>query len=47
MVERHVEVVVEDHHRTMIDGKAPEASLELVAVSDQVDTIGPYRLIRR
>ena len=47
LVERHVEVVVQDHHRTMIDGKAPEAPLELVAVSHHVEPIGGDRLISR
>src|SRR5207248_485789 len=46
LVERHLELVVEDQHRTMIDGKAPKASLELVALSYKVDTIGTYRLFR-
>ncbi len=47
LVERHVEVVVQDHHRTMVDGETPKASLELIAMSDQVEPIGRNRFVNR
>ena len=37
LVERQVQVVVQDHHRPMIDGQPPEAALELVAIDDLVE----------
>src|SRR5215217_5969416 len=38
LVERLVEVVVEDHDRPMIKRQAPEAALELVAINDPLET---------
>ena len=45
-VERPVEVVVQDHHRTMVDGESTEATLELVAIDDRARRIHLHRLIR-
>ena len=45
LVERHVEVVVQHHHRAMIDGEPPEAALELVAIDDRARAIRLHRLI--
>ena len=39
LVERQVEVVVEDHHCPMVDGKSPEAALELVAIDDRAQVL--------
>jgi hypothetical protein len=36
---------VHDHHRTMIDGKPPEAALELVAIDDRARAVRLHRLI--
>jgi hypothetical protein len=36
LVERHVEIVVQDHNRSVFDGEASEPALELVAMDDQV-----------
>ena len=47
LVERHVEVVVQDHHRTVFDGEPPEAALELVAIDDRAQAIRRHRLIGR
>ena len=46
LVQRQVEVVVQHHHRAMIDGKPPEATFQLVAVRDGRDPV-PNRLIGR
>ena len=35
LVERHVEVVVQDHDGPMVDGEPAEAALELVAIDDR------------
>ena len=45
--ERQVEVVVQNHHRSMVDGEPPEAALELVAIDDQAQAIRGHRLIGR
>jgi len=34
LLERHVEVVVQDHHGAMVDGEPAEAALELVPIVD-------------
>ena len=38
-VERQIEVVVQDHHRAMVDGQPAEAALELVAIDDRAQAI--------
>ncbi len=35
-VERQVEVVVQDHHRAVIDGKTAEAAFDLVAIDAEL-----------
>jgi hypothetical protein len=40
-VERQVEVVVQDHHRAMVDGKTAEAAFDLVAVDDRAQVVIP------
>ena len=47
LVERQVEVVVQHHHRTMVDGEAPEAALELVAIDDRAQAFRHLRLVCR
>ena len=47
LVERQVEVVVEDHHRAMVDGESPEAALELVAIDDRAQALRHRRLVGR
>ena len=47
LVERHVEVVVQDHHRAMVDGEPPEAALELVAIDDRAQALRHRRLVGR
>ena len=44
-VERQVEVVVQHHHRAMIDGEPPETALELIAVDDGAEPIRRTRLV--
>ena len=46
-VERKVEVVVQDHHRAMIEGQAAEAAFELVTVDDRAQVVIRDRLVRR
>ena len=46
-LERQVEVVVQHHHRAMIDGEPSEAALELIAVDDGGEPIRRARLVRR
>ena len=38
-VEGQVQVVVQDHHRTVFDRQTPEPTLELVAIDDQGRTV--------
>ena len=38
-VERQVEVVVQHHHRAMVEGQAAEAALELVAIDDRAQAV--------
>ncbi len=38
-LERQVEVVVQDHHRAMVDGEPAEAALELVAIDDRAQVV--------
>src|SRR5688572_30101382 len=47
LVERQVEVVMENHHCPMVDGKPPEAALELVAIDDRVQALRNLRQISR
>ena len=47
LVERHVQVVVEDHHGPMVDGEPPEAALELVAIDDRTQALRHRRLVGR
>ena len=44
LVERHVEVVVQDHDGAMVDGEPPEAALELVAIDDRAQALRHRRL---
>jgi hypothetical protein len=46
-IERHVEVVVQDHHRAMIKGQAAKAALELIAIDDRALVALHGRLVRR
>jgi hypothetical protein len=46
-VNRQIEVVVQDHHRSVVEGEAAKAALELVAVDDRGQPIGPGRLVSR
>ena len=47
LVERQVQVVVQHHHRAMVDGEPPEAALELVAIDDRAQAIRHRRLVGR
>ena len=47
LVERKVEVVVEDHHCPMVDGKPAEAALELVAIDDRAQVLPGRRVGRQ
>ena len=50
LVERQVEVVVQDHNRAMVDGEPLESALELVAIDDRaraIRCIGSSEGIRR
>jgi hypothetical protein len=38
---------MEHHHRPMVDGKASEATLELVAIDDHAQTSRLLRLVSR
>ena len=46
-VERQVEVVVQHHHRAMVDRQAAEAALELVAIDDRAQVVVRDGLVHR
>jgi hypothetical protein len=46
-IERQLEVVVQDHHRAMVDGQPAEAALELVAIDDRAQVAVRCRLVDR
>jgi hypothetical protein len=39
--------MVQDHHRSMVEGEASEATIELVAIDDRAQLIGRHRLTSR
>jgi hypothetical protein len=47
LVERQVEVVVQDHHRSVIEGEASKSTVELIAVDDGAQLVRRHRLIGR
>ena len=47
LVERLVQVVVEDHHGPVIEGQLPEGAFELVAIDDRADAVGHHRFVNR
>ena len=42
-----VQVVVQDHHRSMIQGKTAKGALELVAIDDRTQAIDHHRFVNR
>ena len=47
LLERQIEVVVQHHDRTMVDGQSPESTLELIAVDDRAEPVRRRRLVSR
>ena len=39
--------MVQDHHRSMVQGKTPEGALELVAIDDRAQAIDHHRFVNR